>query len=120
MIINKMQTLFSGIFGNVVEVIDEVKNDVIDNQMKDFENLGCPEYQMINQIHRKIKLIKDLDDYLICSYSDKNSIFYNYMLNTTIYTNSETFIIRPDIFGMLYMYKLSNYNIYKMFLGIYE
>ncbi len=102
-----MQTLFYGFIGKNEEVVKEDKED-----KEDFEILCCPETQMINQIHRKIKLLNEFKNYI--ENTNNDTIYYNYIVNTVIYESDSDsdqiilYTILPGIFSNLYEYRLSN------------
>ncbi len=87
-----------------VKVIEPVKDD--------FENLDLPEdqfHQILNQVHKKIKLLDEFKTYI--EKTKSNTVYYKYIVNTTIheYNNNypDVYKVLPGIFGNLYEYRIS-------------
>jgi hypothetical protein len=97
-----MQTLYGLIGGKDPE-------DKINVPKEDFETLDCPGDQTINQIHRKIKLLIEFKEYIKQSYRYQNSVFYKYIINTTIHEfEDKKQIVLPNLFGTLHIYNISS------------
>jgi hypothetical protein len=112
-----MQTLFYGLIGRKdseevtqVQEQEQQKQEQPEESKEDFETLGCPQDQTINQIHRKIKLLNEFKHYI--QDADENTIYYNYIINTTIYEqngkNKNIYTILPGFFGKLHEYITSD------------
>ena len=113
-----MQALFYGIIGRP-EVPEEPESGLkheheheYELPKEDFETLGCPEEQTINQIHRKIKLLNEFKRYIKEANSD--TIYYQTILNTTVHEYEcrifTVHTILPGIFGRLYEYRTSDHQ----------
>jgi len=97
-----------GLLYGIVYGSDDKPHEQKKIQKDDYETLGCPEEQMINQIHRKIKCLNEFKQYI--ANANKNTVYFRYILNTTIhereYGSPVVYtILESPFFGKLYSYK---------------
>jgi len=112
-----MQSLFYGLIGiqnkeqTKEQTKEQNKKDVVKDfkKVEEYETIGCPEDQTINQIHRKIKLMNDFKIYIQKANTD--TVYYKYIINTNIYeyenNESVVYTIISGIFGNLNEYRTS-------------
>jgi hypothetical protein len=99
-----------GLLYGIVYGSDDKPQEPKKIQKDDYETLGCPEEQTINQIHRKIKCLNEFKQYI--NGANKNTVYFRCILNTTIhereYGSPVVYtILASPFFGKLYPYKTS-------------
>lgn len=117
-----MQTLLYGLIYGKQETqeseqkIEEFEQDLdyetVNNPIQNLEiNISktTPESQTIQQIYRRIKCLNEFKEYIERANSDKNTIYYRYIVNTTIHENDQViYTILPGVFiRKLYPYLTS-------------
>ncbi len=94
-----MKSLFNTIMGN--------SNSITEPEPEQFVFVNCSDNNIINQIHRKIKLLNDFKKYI--ETADETTIYYKYIINTKIYdSDNDTHIVSMGLFGGLYENRLTS------------
>jgi hypothetical protein len=99
----KMKSLYDVLVGNKNEELQTASEKSKESEQFIIISKSEDQYLQINQIHRKIKILNEFKKYI--ENADIDSVYYNYILNTLIYEQSnkrkEIYIILPGFFSGL-------------------